>query len=121
MQRLLILGAGTAGTIAANKLLQYGWAGPGGLYQGLDWSANPVNVSAKGKLHIDFWSPDITSVKVSLIGGGQENAVAQVLTTGSWNSVDIDLSAYTAPDAPTTGYWRAKKKLKTAPPSPERK
>ncbi len=85
-------------TIAANKLLQYGWAGPGGLYQGLDWSANPVNVSAKGKLHIDFWSPDITSVKVSIIGGGQENAVTQVLTTGSWNSVDIDLSAYTAPD-----------------------
>ena len=85
-------------TIAANKSLLYGWAGPGGLYQGLDWSANPVNVSTKGKLHIDFWSPDITSVKVSIIGGGQENAVTQALTTGTWNSVDIDLSNYTSPD-----------------------
>ncbi|MCJ7450849.1 MAG: Ig-like domain-containing protein [Steroidobacteraceae bacterium] len=85
-------------TIAANKSLLYGWAGPGGLYQGLDWSANPVNVSTKGKLHIDFWSPDITSVKVSIIGGGQENAVTQALTTGSWNSIDIDLSNYTLPD-----------------------
>jgi len=85
-------------TIAANKLLLYGWAGPGGLYQGLDWSANPVNVSTKGKLHIDFWTPDITSVKVSIIGGGQENAVTEALTTGSWNSIDIDLSNYTLPD-----------------------
>lgn len=85
-------------TIAGNKSLQYVWAGPGGLYEGLDWAANPVDVSAKGKLHVDFWTPDLTSVKVSLISPGRENAVTVPLTAGSWNSVDVDLSAYSVPD-----------------------
>ena len=78
--------------------LQYVWAGPGGLYQGIDWSSNPVDVSAKGKLHIDFWTPDLASVKVSIISAGLENAYTQALTTGGWNSVDIDLSNYTVPN-----------------------
>jgi hypothetical protein len=85
-------------TIAGNKSLQYVWAGPGGLYQGIDWASNPVDVSAKGKLHIDFWTPDLASVKVSLISAGLENAYTQALTTGGWNSVDIDLSNYTVPN-----------------------
>ena len=85
-------------TIAGNESLQYIWPGPGGLYQGLDWNANPVDVSTKSTLHIDFWSPDITSVRVSIIGGGRENAYTQALTTGGWNGVDIDLSNYTEPD-----------------------
>jgi hypothetical protein len=86
-------------TIAGNKSLQYVWAGPGGLYQGIDWTSNPVDVSAKGKLHIDFWTPDVASVKVSIIStGALENAVTQVLTTGNWNSVDIDLSNYSVPN-----------------------
>jgi hypothetical protein len=81
-------------TIAGNKSLKY----TGLTYQGLDWAASPQNVSAKGKLHIDFWSPDLTSVKVSIISAGKENAFTQALTTGSWNGVDIDLSNYTVPD-----------------------
>ena len=81
-------------TIAANKVLKYSALN----YEGLDWSANPQNVSSKTKLHIDFWSPDLTSVKVSIISAGKENAVTQVLTTGSWNSIDIPLSSYTVPD-----------------------
>ncbi len=85
-------------TIAGNKSLQYVWAGPGGLYQGIDWASNPLDVSAKGKLHIDFWTPNVASVKVSIISAGLENAVTQVLTTGNWNSVDIDLSNYSVPN-----------------------
>ena len=81
-------------TIAANKLLKYTSLN----YEGLDWSASPQNVSTKTKLHLDFWSPDLTSVKVSIISAGKENAVTQALTTGSWNSVDIDLTNYTVPD-----------------------
>ncbi len=81
-------------TLAGNKLLKYSNLN----YQGLDWSANAQNVSAKGKLHIDFWTPDLTSVKVSVIGGGKENAFTQTLTTKGWNTVDIPLSNYTAPD-----------------------
>jgi hypothetical protein len=85
-------------TIAGNKSLKYVWAGPGGLYQGIDWASNPVNVSAKGKLHIDFWTADLSAVKVSIISPGLENAYTQTLTTGGWNSVDIDLSNYTVPN-----------------------
>ena len=85
-------------TIAGNKSLQYVWAGPGGLYEGLDWAANAVDVSTKGKLHLDFWTADLASVKVSIISAGAENAFTQALTTGRWNSVDIDLSNYTVPD-----------------------
>ena len=76
-------------TIAGNKSLRYGWAGPGGLYEGLDWNVNPVDVSAKAKLHLDFWTPDLTSVKVSIISAGKENAFAVTLTALSWNGVDI--------------------------------
>jgi len=85
-------------TIAGNKSLQYVWAGPGGLYQGIDWSSNPVDVSTKGKLHIDFWTPNLASVKVSIISAGLENAYTQTLTKGGWNSVDIDLSNYSVPN-----------------------
>jgi hypothetical protein len=35
---------------------------------------------------------------VSIISAGKENAVTQVLTTGVWNGVDIDLASYTVPD-----------------------
>jgi hypothetical protein len=79
-------------TLAGNKSLKYTTLN----YQGLEFTA--VDVSAKGKAHFDFWSPDITSVKVSLISPGKENAVTQVLTTKGWNSVDIDLSQYNVPD-----------------------
>jgi hypothetical protein len=79
-------------TLAGNKSLKYTTLN----YQGLEFTA--VDVSAKGKVHFDFWSPDITSVKVSLISPGKENPVTQVLTVKGWNSVDIDLSQYSVPD-----------------------
>jgi hypothetical protein len=85
-------------TIASNKSLRYEWPGTTGLYQGIDWAANPVDVSTKGKLHIDFWTSNLSSVKVSIISPGLENAVTQALTTGGWNSVDIDLSNYSVPN-----------------------
>jgi len=79
-------------TIASNKSLKY----TGLTYEGIEFAA--VDVSSKGKVHFDFWSPDLTSVKVSIISAGKENAVTKTLTTGTWNSIDIDLSSYTVPD-----------------------
>jgi hypothetical protein len=81
-------------TIAGNKVLKYSNLN----YEGLDWSANAQNVTTKGKLHMDFWTPDLTSVKVSIISAGKENAFTQALTTKGWNTVDIPLSNYTVPD-----------------------
>lgn len=79
-------------TLAGNKSLKYSALN----YQGIEFTA--VDVSGKGKVHFDIWSPTLTSVQISLISPGKENAVTQVLTTKGWNSVDIDLSKYTAPD-----------------------
>jgi hypothetical protein len=79
-------------TIAGNKSLKYTALN----YEGIEFTA--VDVSSKGKIHFDFWSPDLTSVKVSIISPGKENSVTQALTTGSWNSVDIALSNYTVPN-----------------------
>jgi Bacterial Ig-like domain len=89
-------------TIAGNKSLKYTFQGGGfgaaGAYEGMDWAANPVNVASKGKLHLDLWSADIASMKISIISAGKENAVTQAITPGSWNSVDIDLGQYAVPD-----------------------
>ncbi len=84
-------------TIAGNKSLKYTFSGTA-LYEGIDWSGNPQNVSTKTTLHLDFFSADITSVKVSIISAGKENAVTKAVTAGSWNAIDIDLAQYTVPD-----------------------
>ena len=84
-------------TIAGNKSLKYTFGGTA-LYEGIDWAGNPQNVSTKGMVHLDIWSADVASIKISLIGGGSENAVTKTLTAGSWNAIDIDLSLYTSPD-----------------------
>jgi Bacterial Ig-like domain len=86
---------GSEVTIAGNKSLKYVF---GALYQGIDWAGSPQDVSGKTTLHLDFFSPDITSVKVSIISAGKENAVTRAVTPGSWNAIDIDLALYTVPD-----------------------
>lgn len=86
---------GSEPTIAGNKSLKYTF---GALYQGIDWAGSPQDVTGKAQVHLDVWSADVTSIKVSLIGGGSENAVTRTLTPGTWNSLDIDLSQYTSPD-----------------------
>jgi len=82
-------------TIASNKSLKYTF---GALYQGIDWSGTPQDVSSKGTLHLDVWTADVASIKVSLIGGGAENGVSKTLTAGTWTRLDIPLSQYTSPD-----------------------
>jgi hypothetical protein len=85
---------GTEVTIAGNKSLKYVF---GALYQGIDWSGSPQDVSTKGNLHLDFFSPTITSVKVSIISAGKENFVTKAVTPGAWNAIDIDMALYTVP------------------------
>ncbi len=83
-------------TVAGNKSLKYTMLN----YEGLDWTASPVDVSGKGKVHLDIWSPDITSVKLYLISQNPtvETAVTIPLTAGIWNSVDLDLSSFVGPN-----------------------
>ena len=65
-------------------------------YQGAQFAA-AQNVSSMNTLHLDLWTPDCTSFKVSLIGGG-ENAVTLTPTLSGWNSFDIPLTSYTVPN-----------------------
>ena len=67
-------------------------------YEGIDWMATPINVSAMVSLHVDVWTPDVTTLKVSIISNGLENAVTLTPTLAGWNSYDIDLAQYTVPD-----------------------
>ena len=66
-------------------------------YQGVQF-ANPINVTTMSYLHIDLWTPNITSFKVFLINipplTQAEQAVTLTPTLSGWNSFDIPLSSY---------------------------
>ncbi len=82
-------------TIAGNKSLMYSNLN----YEGIGMAA--VDVSSKGKVHLDIWSADMTSVKfyiVSLNPTKDTSGVVINLTPSSWNSVDIDLSSFATPN-----------------------
>ena len=64
-------------------------------YQGIQFNT-AINGSAMTTLHIDYWTPNMTTFQVYLIAGG-ENAVNLTPTLSGWNSADIDLAtAYPA-------------------------
>ncbi len=70
-------------------------------YQGIDFitAGTALDVSAHDTLHIDFWTPDATAVNVFLISSGPaETAYALPIVTGSWQSVEIPLSAFSGVD-----------------------
>ncbi|HEX4875946.1 MAG TPA: Ig-like domain-containing protein [Chitinophagaceae bacterium] len=90
----------TQTSIVGNNTLVY----TGLNYQGLDFSANPQNVSGKTFLHLDYYSANSTALNVYLIcppgsPGGQapwEKAYTlTVPTAAGWNSVDIPLTNFT--------------------------
>ncbi len=99
-------------TIANNVVAKYA----GINYQGIDFAANPINVSGKTSLHVDFWSADATSVDVFIISITNDVAIEQAftvtLTPSQWTSRDIALSNYTTPDK------TAIKQIKLVPNAP---
>lgn len=66
-------------------------------YQGAQF-VGAQNVSTMNTLHLDVWTPDCTSFKVSLISVGAENAVTLTPTLSGWNSFDIPLTSYNVPN-----------------------
>ncbi len=66
-------------------------------YQGVQFAA-PINVTTMNYLHIDIWTSNVTSIKVSLINipplTQLEQAVILTPTLAGWNSFDILLSDY---------------------------
>ncbi len=65
---------------------------------GIDFTANPYNVSGCTNLHVDVWSPTATTYDIRLIntvGGTQQADATGVIVTSGWNSLNIPLSVFT--------------------------
>ena len=75
-------------------------------FNGIETSTTPVNASGMMYLHIDVWTPNITTLGVKLVsylGDGYQGAngdtEAQLnlpLTSGEWNQLHIPLADFTA-------------------------
>ncbi len=63
-------------------------------YQGVQF-ASAINASGMTNLHVDIYTPNCTSFKLSLINPGiGEQAVTLTPTLSGWNSYDINLAQY---------------------------
>lgn len=63
----------------------------------LGWELTPaVDATDMEKLHVDFFSPNLTSISITPISPGKEGVKVIALTANEWNSVDIDLSDYSS-------------------------
>ena len=79
--------------IAGNNSLEYANLN----YQGLEYPE--TDVSAMEYVHLDYYTNDATALEFYLISTGPlENAHTISIVTGSWQSIDIPLSAYTVPE-----------------------
>ncbi len=64
-------------------------------YQGTQFSNQ--NVSGYEYIHLDFWTPNSTSLKFYLISPGAETSYTLPITQETWVSVDIPLSHFVPP------------------------
>ena len=58
-----------------------------------------VDLSSMEKMHIDYWTPDTNGIGVKIVNtvdGGEAIASLGATVTGSWQSIDIDMSAFAA-------------------------
>jgi hypothetical protein len=66
-------------------------------YQGTQFAA-PINVTTMNYLHIDMWTPSMTSFEVSMVNiaplAQKEQKVVLTPTLSGWNSFNIPLSSY---------------------------
>lgn len=65
-----------------------------GNYLGLGYG--PMNVSMMDNIHLDIWTENTFNIKFFLISPGTENYYTIELTGGTWNSINIPLSTFTA-------------------------
>ena len=78
--------------LAGDTMLQYTDIN----YQGIDFSATPVNASAMEFIHLDIWTADANDAKISPISTGpNETAYDLDITAQEWTSFDIPLSFFT--------------------------
>ena len=72
-------------------------------YEGIALAAN-TNVTTATRIHIDVWTPNVTSLGLNLISPGPVQTQVNIpltlatTTTAGWNSIDIPLSSFTGVD-----------------------
>ncbi len=76
--------------IAGNNTLKYANLN----YQGTEFTSQ--NVSEYDYLHVDFWTPNSTTLDFYLISPSAEASYALDITHETWVSIDIPLSAYSS-------------------------
>jgi len=81
----------TTYAIGANNTMKY----EGFTYQGIELASH-VNASAMNKLHVDVWTPNETNIRITPLSPGKEfSIVLTPLNLNTWNSYDLDLTAFT--------------------------
>lgn len=75
-------------------------------FNGIETTTTPVNANGMTYLHLDVWTPNITTLGVKLVSflgdgfqGANGDTEAQInvpLTSGSWNQLHIPLADFTA-------------------------
>ncbi len=82
--------------IGSNNVLKYSDLN----YMGIDYT--DTNVTEMDFVHLDYFTVDATALSFYVIGGQDENAydiaTEDGITTGSWVSLNIPLTHYTAPN-----------------------
>jgi len=75
-------------------------------FNGVETTSNPINAGGMAYLHMDVWTPNITTLGVKIVSflgdgyvggnGDSEGNVNVNLTAGQWNQLHIPLSDFTA-------------------------
>ncbi len=64
-------------------------------YQGTEFGGN-IDASAMNTMHVDVWTADATSIKITPISAGKESLFTLTpLNSSSWSSFDIPLTSFT--------------------------
>ena len=70
--------------------------GPANEFLGMTISDSGLDVSGMDKIHIDYWTEDDVQIGMKLVSGAGEDPLINfpATVTGSWQSVDLDLSDF---------------------------
>ena len=91
-------------TIAGNPLKKYSSF----TFSGIEPTGGTIDASAMTHINVDYWTSDATELKIKLVdyngdgtwgGDNTEAEITKAITTGSWGTVSIPLTEFTAANA----------------------
>jgi hypothetical protein len=76
--------------LGGNSVLEY----KGLNYQGTDFAAEAIDVSAHTHVQFDYWTADASKFRFFIIGNGEVGYEVEPTALGQWNTVKVPLSFY---------------------------